>query len=171
MNKYISFLAGVVLILLPFTASAHAGKTDGSGGHYDHSAGEYHYHHGYPAHSHSDGICPYDYDDQTGIDSGGSSTGTTDEDNSGHSTKNPSVHYNESNSYTETKEKSGFTIGGIITLILCGTFMIFIPGLFISFSISSWFQRKLNLPNWAETAITVFSFIVIDILFILMLVP
>ena len=40
---------------------AHPGKTDSSGGHYDRSTGEYHYHHGYPAHQHDNGTCPYDF--------------------------------------------------------------------------------------------------------------
>ena len=44
---------------------AHSGRTDSKGGHYDQDAGEYHYHHGYPAHEHENGICPYDYDDKT----------------------------------------------------------------------------------------------------------
>lgn len=44
---------------------AHPGRTDSNGGHYNRSTGEYHYHHGYPAHQHIDGECPYDYDDQT----------------------------------------------------------------------------------------------------------
>lgn len=38
---------------------AHSGRTDSSGGHYNSSTGEYHYHHGYSAHQHIDGICPY----------------------------------------------------------------------------------------------------------------
>lgn len=55
------------------SASAHPGRTDANGGHYNHSTGEYHYHHGYPAHQHIDGVCPYDYDDRTGWNSGSSS--------------------------------------------------------------------------------------------------
>lgn len=46
------------------TAYAHSGRTDDLGGHYDTFSGEYHYHHGYPEHSHING-CPYDYDDKT----------------------------------------------------------------------------------------------------------
>jgi len=46
-------------------AYAHSGGTDANGGHYDRSTGEYHYHHGYPAHSHAGGRCPYDYKDKT----------------------------------------------------------------------------------------------------------
>lgn len=41
---------------------AHPGKTDSDGGHFDRSTGEYHYHHGYPAHQHENGSCPYDFD-------------------------------------------------------------------------------------------------------------
>lgn len=44
-------------------------------GHTDRSTGEYHYHHGYKAHQHSNGICPYDYDDKT-VHSSGTSTTT-----------------------------------------------------------------------------------------------
>lgn len=57
------FLCVAVCTALAF---AHSGRTDGDGGHYDHSSGEYHYHHGYPAHQHEDGVCPYGFDDQTG---------------------------------------------------------------------------------------------------------
>lgn len=59
----IVFLCAV--LLFPFAASAHPGKTDENGGHYDYSTGEYHYHHGYPAHQHENGVCPYDFDDKT----------------------------------------------------------------------------------------------------------
>jgi hypothetical protein len=52
-------------------AYAHPGRTDGSGGHYNRSTGEYHYHHGYSAHDHydmdkdGDVDCPYDFNDKT----------------------------------------------------------------------------------------------------------
>lgn len=66
----------LLTLLLPITALAHSGGTDSSGGHTDHSTGEYHYHHGYPAHDHydmdGDGVidCPYDFDDKTNETSG-----------------------------------------------------------------------------------------------------
>lgn len=45
------------------TAEAHSGRTDSSGGHRDNKnvsgLGYYHYHHGYKAHLHPDGVCPY----------------------------------------------------------------------------------------------------------------
>ena len=58
-------------------ALAHPGKTDENGGHYDQSTGEYHYHHGYPAHQHSNGICPYNFDDKTDHSNHGSSSSTS----------------------------------------------------------------------------------------------
>ncbi len=52
----------IFLTLVFTTASAHSGRTDSNGGHYNHSTGEYHYHHGYPEHQHTNGICPYTSD-------------------------------------------------------------------------------------------------------------
>lgn len=58
-------------LLFGIVVAAHPGKTDSYGGHYDHSVGGYHYHHGYSAHQHDDidgdGIvdCPFDFDDKT----------------------------------------------------------------------------------------------------------
>lgn len=54
------FVALIVSFSL-ITAFAHGGRTDDNGGHYDQDTGEYHYHHGYSAHQHSNGECPYDY--------------------------------------------------------------------------------------------------------------
>jgi hypothetical protein len=69
-KQLLAFLLAFLLLLSP-TVLAHSGKTDANGGHYDRSTGEYHYHHGYPAHQHydmdGDGVadCPYDFDDKT----------------------------------------------------------------------------------------------------------
>lgn len=65
------FSAFIIAATLIGSVSAHPGSTDSSGGHTDHSTGEYHYHHGYEAHDHydmdgdGDEDCPYDFDDQT----------------------------------------------------------------------------------------------------------
>ena len=65
------FLLLCVVCFIPVAASAHSGRTDGSGGHWNRSAGVYHYHHGYSAHDHydmdGDGIvdCPYEFEDKT----------------------------------------------------------------------------------------------------------
>lgn len=61
-------------LLLTFTAIAHSGRTDGNGGHYDKSTGEYHYHHGYPAHKHIGGECPYNFHDDTNHSSSSNSS-------------------------------------------------------------------------------------------------
>lgn len=72
--KRIGILAmALVLLVHPLVAFAHPGRTDSNGGHTDKSTGVYHYHHGYPEHYHTNGKCPYDYDDKTGQNSGTSS--------------------------------------------------------------------------------------------------
>ena len=62
MRKTIVAVLCLALVLCA-TAFAHPGGTDGSGGHRDNNnvsgLGSYHYHHGYPAHLHIDGVCPY----------------------------------------------------------------------------------------------------------------
>lgn len=78
MTRMLSVKRNVAILLVFFalalSASAHSGKTDVNGGHYDKSTGIYHYHHGYPAHQHTGGRCPYDFDDKTGQSSGAPST-------------------------------------------------------------------------------------------------
>lgn len=70
-KRYVAFFLVVLLLILSAPASAHSGRTDGAGGHTNHSTGEYHYHHGKPAHDHydmdgdGDVDCPYDFDDDT----------------------------------------------------------------------------------------------------------
>lgn len=53
-------LTCVLLSLFVVICFAHSGGTDSDGGHYNSSTGEYHYHHGEPAHQHNNGECPYD---------------------------------------------------------------------------------------------------------------
>lgn len=62
----------LALVLCTVLVAAHSGGTDSKGGHYNHSTGEYHYHHGYPAHQHTGGVCPYDFDNETGQSNGSS---------------------------------------------------------------------------------------------------
>ncbi|MBQ6381378.1 MAG: YHYH domain-containing protein [Clostridia bacterium] len=73
-NKRIILLAVILFMCfaLGILTFAHPGNTDEYGGHYDRSTGEYHYHHGYPAHQHINGECPYNFVDNTDH-SGGSS--------------------------------------------------------------------------------------------------
>lgn len=76
MKKVFIITSALLLIfgLISFAAlgvSAHPGRTDSNGGHTDRDTGEYHYHHGYPAHDHydmdGDGYldCPYNFEDIT----------------------------------------------------------------------------------------------------------
>lgn len=81
--RKILIAASILSLLLSsaLCASAHTGRTDSNGGHTNHSTGEYHYHHGYPEHNHydmdgdGDTDCPYDFDNQTGINSGSNTAG------------------------------------------------------------------------------------------------
>lgn len=85
--KRILATAFALALTLPLLAvSAHPGRTDSGGGHTDSDTGDYHYHHGYPAHEHYDVDnngqidCPYDFDDKTGENSGHSVTHSSDGD-------------------------------------------------------------------------------------------
>lgn len=58
--KRTAVIAILLALVLALPCVAHSGRTDSDGGHYDHSTGDYHYHHGKPAHYHyADGSCPY----------------------------------------------------------------------------------------------------------------
>lgn len=65
MRRFVLFM--LLLVLCVTSASAHPGRTDSQGGHYDRSTGQYHWHHGMSAHQHydmdGDGIldCPYTF--------------------------------------------------------------------------------------------------------------
>lgn len=82
-NKNILTAISLVVIIttLSIGVHGHGGKTDGSGGHYDRSTGEYHFHHGYSAHQHTNGECPYDFDDRTDHSSGSHSSEKTQTNN------------------------------------------------------------------------------------------
>lgn len=54
------FLVFLTVMLLSGVAFAHSGGTDSQGGHRDSTTGVYHFHHGFPAHQHQDGVCPYE---------------------------------------------------------------------------------------------------------------
>lgn len=59
LKRFIFLFAALVVSLSTFfVVLAHSGGTDSDGGHYN--GDYYHYHHGYPAHQHVDGVCPYD---------------------------------------------------------------------------------------------------------------
>lgn len=96
---------GIVLLtimMIPATLFAHGGRTDSSGGHKDNKnksgLGSYHYHcGGYPAHLHSNGVCPYS-----------SSSSNTSSNSS--SSKNSTSTTKSTPTYTEKEET--FIIAG-----------------------------------------------------------
>ena len=104
---YITFVIALCISLLTIVASAHSGKTDSNGGHYDRSTGEYHYHHGYPAPDHydmdgdGDIDCPYKFHNKTNHDS---SNNTSD--------KTPTKQN------TNVEQSRELTFGEIILIIL-----------------------------------------------------
>ncbi|MED9905239.1 MAG: YHYH domain-containing protein [Lachnospiraceae bacterium] len=87
-TKIAVFVFFILLFSICNVVYAHPGMTDSSGGHYDRSTGEYHYHHGEPAHQHTNGECPYDFKDTTGQNSGSSSSGSKETSNITHSENN-----------------------------------------------------------------------------------
>ncbi len=62
-KRVISYVLIVLLLASISPVYSHSGRTDSSGGHRDNKnasgLGSYHYHHGYPAHLHPNGVCPY----------------------------------------------------------------------------------------------------------------
>ena len=72
----------IIICLLIFSTNcifAHSGRTDSNGGHRDNQnksgLGSYHYHcGGYPAHLHTNGVCPYSSKSNSNSSSNTSST-------------------------------------------------------------------------------------------------
>ena len=102
-NKIIVISATfLILLFLSQVSYAHSGRTDSNGGH--NSAYGYHYHHGYPEHQHTNGICPYNYDDQTNHSSSSNSSSITqeqhdynDNSNSSNTIKIPTIKQDSDN--------------------------------------------------------------------------
>lgn len=118
MKKLKILLIIAIFLLIPLVTFAHKGRTDSSGGHYDTSAGEYHYHHGYPAHQHVNGICPYEYDDKTQYSSGTTTSNTTSTIKE--NTKNVSNFSTNNTINTDsTQYDKYFKIGGWFLLSAC----------------------------------------------------
>ena len=136
-NRYLRLIPLLaLLILLPacLRASAHPGRTDANGGHYDRSTGEYHYHHGYPAHQHENGSCPYDYDDKTGSRSGSSSGTRSTPGTNAENTTEPTSSVETTKSYVAIKsKKKAPTVGAgfYIFIVLFGIVALFCIVVFI----------------------------------------
>ncbi|MCI8999419.1 MAG: Ig domain-containing protein [Clostridia bacterium] len=110
-NKQRKLLSIVLMMLMVVSIGlntyAHSGRTDSSGGHKDNQnksgLGSYHYHcGGYPAHLHTNGVCPYATTGAKQTTSSGSSSNTKTETKSNTSTKTNTN--TNSKTKTETKE-------------------------------------------------------------------
>ena len=117
-RKILSAVALLIAILcIPAAvAFAHPGRTDSSGGHYNRETGEYHYHHGYPAHQHPNGVCPYDFDDATEESSESSRPSTAQERINSALEKLEDAGYSSSSQSTTVQQAStsyqrGYDIG------------------------------------------------------------
>lgn len=157
MKRLMLFIILVFALSLP--ASAHAGRTDSRGGHTDRSTGEYHYHHGYEAHLHINGECPYNFIDKTDHSSG-SSSGTP-------SASSPFASSATPISNAPAKEKldedvvfhlafGGYTILGIVVMLVlflrfnlqehqnigCVLVFLFFPSMPICWLILHWIENR-----------------------------
>jgi len=143
----ITIVITFICLCTPFYAFAHPGRTDANGGHNDRSNGTYHYHHGYPAHSHAGGVCPYDYDDQTEHSSSDSNSNSNYNSNSESNSKfnsdsydtylpgtNGDVSSDTDLSDNDSSDKSGFiTFLRVIAAIVF--YVLFFPALALIVSI------------------------------------
>ncbi len=152
MKKILFIILSLIISVIFFTNTvfAHAGKTDEAGGHYDHQSGGYHYHHGYPAHSHTNGHCPYDFDDKTDHSPNNSNSNK-------HKNNNNSNALSNGESITDTKDKSSYTsIGDIVFQIITTLFecvVIFFMIGWLVVLIGQFFFP--NIPNLVTIVITI----------------
>ena len=161
--KLLFILSAVLMVI-----ALHRGRTDGNGGHYDHSTGEYHYHHGEGPHQHydmdGDGKidCPYEFKDKT--------------DHSNNSSNNHTGNHAVSNN-KKTKEDISFwdIVKAILTIIfslLIIAFVGYFPILTIAYLIAELLERllklclKKDLPNSTYNKILMVIFIIISILIV-----
>lgn len=142
--------------------SAHPGSTDDYGGHVDWSTGEYHYHHGYSAHQHTNGVCPYDFVDNADHSNNNSTSANSYNYNYGDRSEYvPSVQYTlkpsptPSNELQNTKTKINWdTVGESLTIGAMFSVFPFIIYLFVSS-----FLVKGPRDGYILILIAVFSFI------------
>lgn len=159
--KRIAFLALMLSLVcvIPLFAAAHSGRTDSNGGHWDSETGEYHYHHGYPAHQHydmdGDGVddCPYDFKDNTKSKNSTSSRAsfyTSDVYPSSNSSKSSSSSSSSSSSVSSARasttqtQKTASTPSGLLT----GFFALLITDLILVIVLLA--MRKKNIRREEE---------------------
>lgn len=128
----IAFVFAFILLLVinsfSLLAYAHPGKTDEFGGHFDGETGEYHYHHGYEAHQHPNGICPYDYNDNAEHSGGSPSSEITSEytTKKHQSTTEHNIRPKSNNTDSLTEQSTGDNVFPIVFFsMLLGLLLVF----------------------------------------------
>lgn len=109
----LTILMIISIINITSCVNAHSGRTDSNGGHKDNKnvsgLGSYHYHcGGYPAHLHTNGVCPYKSGGTTSSSSKASSTQSTTSNNKSNSDKSTSQR-NKSSSAQQTSSNQKTT--------------------------------------------------------------
>lgn len=107
-------------LLIPDFSFAHSGSLDSNGGHWDRSTNEYHYHHGYEAHQHPDGVCPYNFVDNANRSNGDSAGETTYKHTTAQQkrTTQHSTKPSQNNDYSENSMLTDTFFVAIIILVL-----------------------------------------------------
>lgn len=136
MRRTLALLPALFLLyVFAVTAFAHPGKTDSSGGHTDRSTGEYHYHHGYPAHDHydidgdGDLDCPYDFEDKTNHKSSGENSSYNEKDSRVKEPEYPNVVFPRDNEAAQISFADGFflifeaALGSLVAGLLCSNLL------------------------------------------------
>lgn len=131
-HRHIQLILAILLLVIGFAVSvfAHPGRTDSRGGHYDRSTGIYHYHHGYPAHQHTGGVCPYDFDDKTNHSSSSGGGKTEKEENPEITYVEPTKKKKPAINKTTVKNIANIVYNSIVILGCVSVFII--PFIYIS---------------------------------------
>lgn len=149
----------ILLVLLSVTlltvfVTAHPGRTDSNGGHYNRTTGEYHYHHGFPSHQHNNDICPY-LDEQQDKPNSGGQLGRESSDHSDPGTIFLFLFWRlyivfaagfaiQQSIKSKPKSVSAFVFNGLLSLIQFFAMTMYAPLFLVS-----WITDKLkkNRPN------------------------
>lgn len=121
-----------VLISAVIAVNAHSGKTDSDGGHTDHDTGEYHYHHGYPAHDHydidgdGDTDCPYEFDDRTNHNTDDKGSHTTHKENNGSGAQSSTAKSDKNINNAPDDAGSNDALVAVLSIVAIGLYLFFV---------------------------------------------
>ena len=139
MKRNLLALLLLIIFLIPISVSAHQGRTDENGGHYVDRTGEYHYHHGYPAHDHydmdgdGDKDCPYTFKANTNSNN---KSNTKENSSASNNTANSSINKAKDSQSIQQKNTKTFLdyalyvfcslSASFVALVLCFGFSLVI---------------------------------------------